>query len=75
VAGDPLTLIPPGGTVDSYQRVQQQLGGAKAMAQFARLFLVPGVDHGFRGARPAPTDQVAALIRWVEKGQPPENSS
>lgn len=65
-------LIPPGGTIDYYQRVQQQMGGAEKTAQFARLFLVPGVDHGFRGAGPTPTDQIAAIIRWVEEGQPPE---
>ena len=38
----------------------------------ARLFLVPGVDHGFRGAGPTPQGTQAALIRWVEEGKVPE---
>ncbi|MDO8632865.1 MAG: tannase/feruloyl esterase family alpha/beta hydrolase, partial [Phycisphaerales bacterium] len=64
--------IPAAGTIDSYKRVLQQMGGAEKTAQFARLFLVPGVDHGFRGVGPAPTGQVDAIIRWVEEGLPPD---
>ncbi|MBI4626164.1 MAG: tannase/feruloyl esterase family alpha/beta hydrolase [Verrucomicrobia bacterium] len=64
--------IPAGGTIDYYKRVQQRMGGAEKTAQFARLFLVPGVNHGFRGAGPSPTGMVDAILRWVEEGQPPE---
>ncbi|MBN2505565.1 MAG: tannase/feruloyl esterase family alpha/beta hydrolase [Verrucomicrobia bacterium] len=65
-------LIPAQGTIDYYKRVQQHMGGAEQTAHFARLFLAPGVDHGFRGAGPTPTGQMEALIRWVEHGQAPE---
>ena len=65
-------LIPADGTIDYYKRVQQQMGGPEKTAQFARLFLVPGVDHGFRGAGPTPTGQMEALVRWVEEGKAPE---
>ena len=65
-------LIPADGTIDYYKRVQQQMGGAKKTSEFARLFLVPGVDHGFRGAGPTPTGQMEALVRWVEGGQAPD---
>jgi len=65
-------LIPAAGTIDYYKRVQQRMGGAKKTAQFARLFLVPGVDHGFRGAGATPTGQMDAIIRWVEEGRAPE---
>lgn len=65
-------LIPAEGTVDYYKRVQERMGGAKKTAQFARLFLAPGIDHGFRGAGPTPTGQMEALIRWVEEGKAPE---
>jgi pimeloyl-ACP methyl ester carboxylesterase len=65
-------LIPAGGTIDYYKRVQQQMGGAEKTAKFARLFLAPGVDHGFRGAGPTPTGQLDAIIRWVEEGTAPE---
>ncbi|HWN94355.1 MAG TPA: tannase/feruloyl esterase family alpha/beta hydrolase [Methylomirabilota bacterium] len=65
-------LIPAAGTVDYYQRVQQRMGGAEKTAQFARLFLAPGVDHGFRGAGPTPTGHMEAIVRWVEQGQAPD---
>ena len=53
-------------------RLDQALGGAAKAAEFARLFLVPGVDHGFRGAGPTPQGTQAALIRWVEEGRAPD---
>ena len=65
-------LIPAEGTIDYYKRVQQQMGGAEKTAQFARLFLAPGVDHGFRGAGPTPIGQMDAIIRWVEDGKAPD---
>ena len=65
-------LIPAAGTIDYYKQVQQRMGGPRKTAQFARLFLVPGVDHGFRGAGPAPAGQMEAIVRWVEEGRAPE---
>src|SRR5438876_1500695 len=66
-------LIPADGTIDYYKRVQQQMGGPKKASQFARLFLAPGVDHGFRGAGPTPTGLADAITRWVEEGRAPES--
>ncbi|HEY6169415.1 MAG TPA: tannase/feruloyl esterase family alpha/beta hydrolase [Verrucomicrobiae bacterium] len=65
-------LIPAAGSIDYYKRVQQHMGGPKKTAQFARLFLVPGVDHGFRGAGAAPTGLNEAIVRWVEEGKAPD---
>jgi feruloyl esterase len=65
-------LIPAAGTVEYYKRVQQQMGGAKKASQFARLFLAPGVDHGFRGAGPTPTGTMEAIVRWVEGAKAPD---
>ncbi len=65
-------LIPAGGTIDYYKRVQERMGGAEKTAQFARLFLAPGVDHGFHGAGPTPTGQLEGIIRWVEEGKAPQ---
>ena len=48
------------------------MGGPEKTSQFARLFLVPGVDHGFRGVGPTPTGQMEAIVRWVEAGQLPD---
>jgi pimeloyl-ACP methyl ester carboxylesterase len=64
--------IPSQGTIQYYERVQRAMGGAAATAEFARLFLFPGLDHGFRGAAPGPTGMMDALIRWVEDGTAPE---
>jgi pimeloyl-ACP methyl ester carboxylesterase len=65
-------LIPAEGTIDYYKRVQERMGDEKKTARFARLFLAPGVDHGFRGAGATPTGLMDAIIRWVEDGKAPD---
>jgi len=67
-------LIPHGGTIDYYERVQKQMGGAAQAAEFARLFLVPGVDHGFRGPGAAPNMNrvILSLVEWVEERKAPD---
>ena len=67
-------LIPHEGSVDYYERVQKQMGGAAEAAKFARLFLVPGVDHGFRGpgATPNMNRVFLSLVAWVEEGKAPD---
>jgi hypothetical protein len=64
-------LISTLGTVDYYKRVQEELGGAKKVAEFLRLFLAPGVGHCAGGAGAAPSGQMEALIAWVEDGKAP----
>jgi hypothetical protein len=67
-------LIPHDGTIDYYERVQKRMGGAARTAEFARLFLVPGVDHGFRGPGAAPNMNrvILSLIAWVENSRVPD---
>jgi feruloyl esterase len=67
-------LIPHEGTIDYYERVQKQMGGAARASEFARLFLVPGVDHGFRGPGAAPNMNrvIVSLVDWVEKAKVPD---
>jgi hypothetical protein len=65
-------LITPQGTIDYFERVQSQMGGAKATSRFVRLFLVPGVNHGFIGAGPGPVGEFRALVSWVEEGNAPD---
>jgi pimeloyl-ACP methyl ester carboxylesterase len=65
-------LIPADGTIDYYKRILQRMGGREEVARFARLFLAPGVDHGFRGPGVTPVARMEAIIRWVEEGSPPE---
>ncbi|KAF2124041.1 tannase-domain-containing protein [Dothidotthia symphoricarpi CBS 119687] len=65
-------LIPFQNTVAYRKRVEGAMGGAQAVDDYYRLFLVPGVQHCGGGDGPVPTDPLAALITWVEDGQPPE---
>jgi len=65
-------LIYPEGTIDYYQRVQKQMGGADNTANFARLFLAPGVGHCGGGPGPTPEGQFDAVVKWVEQGKAPD---
>lgn len=66
--------IPAQGSIEYYQRLQRVMGGAERTAEFARLFLMPGLDHGFRGPAPSvpPAALLDAIMRWVEEGQAPD---
>ena len=63
-------LIAAGGTLDYWQRVQAVTG--PKTAQFARLFMAPGVAHCGGGAGPIPSGQFDAVVRWVEDGTAPD---
>jgi feruloyl esterase len=67
-------VIPAEGTIDYYERMQHHMGGRQPTAEFARLFLVPGADHGFATAAPSPTITALmdAIIGWVENGRVPD---
>lgn len=64
--------IPHQSTVEYRKRVQCSMGGADKVDDFYRLFLTPGVGHCALGGGPLPTDPLAALVDWVEKGEAPE---
>ncbi|TDR89730.1 tannase/feruloyl esterase family alpha/beta hydrolase [Enterovirga rhinocerotis] len=71
--GDP--LVTPFLTVDYYEALSRKAGGDAK--DFARLFMVPGMDHcgiGQDGPGIADTgiDPLTALERWVEQGQAPD---
>jgi len=79
------TLIPFPGTLNYYQRLSDKVANDPIAPQivknFYRLFLVPGMAHGFSNGTtntaaspPLPTiDQLyAALTGWVEEGNSPE---
>lgn len=59
-------------TVQYYDRLARDNGGAEAVQDFSRLFLVPGMGHCSGGA--AALDQfdlLTALTDWVERGSAP----
>lgn len=65
-------IIPHEGTVEYRRRVQREMGGPTEVDKFYRLFLAPGVGHCALGRGPMPTDPLAALVEWVEKGDAPD---
>ncbi|KAF2250375.1 tannase and feruloyl esterase, partial [Trematosphaeria pertusa] len=68
-------VIPYQNTVRYRERVEREMGGARGVDKFYRLFLAPGVEHCAGGAGPVPEDALAALVDWVEKDEPPETLS
>jgi feruloyl esterase len=71
--------IPPLNAIDYFESVQKKMG-VKTAESFARLFMVPGMQHCGGGPGPnvitapfdAQHDVRTAVERWVEQGQAPE---
>jgi feruloyl esterase len=55
-----------------YQYLSAANGGAIATADFARLFLVPGMTHCRGGKALDEFDPLQALVDWVEQDKAPE---
>ena len=66
-------LIPAEGSIDYYDRVVERMGGREETEKFVRLFMAPGVGHCTGGPGPAPSDELSALLRWVEDGTAPDS--
>ncbi len=69
-------LVTPYLTVGYYEAVAKAAGGIQAAQDFARLFMVPGMDHcgiGQDGPGISDTgiDPLTALEQWVEEGRAP----
>jgi feruloyl esterase len=64
--------ISPGNSVHYYERVAEALGGRDRISSSYRLFMAPGMGHCGGGDGPNTFDAVAALERWVERGQAPD---
>jgi feruloyl esterase len=63
--------ISPFGTVAYYQAMQDEMGGLPAVQRFARLFMVPGMNHCFGGDGPNTFDMLTPVLAWVEQGVAP----
>lgn len=48
-------------------------GGLRKTQKFARLYLVPGMNHCGGGPSPSQFDAFGALVDWVERGQAPRS--
>lgn len=59
-------------TLDYYARAADRAGGMESLKSFARLYLIPGMFHCRGGDAPNTFDMLEQMVRWVEKGEPPE---
>ena len=62
-------------SIDYYERLTAANGGAAATKDFARLYLVPGMNHCSNSGGPATDlyDALTPLVNWVEHGTPPDS--
>jgi feruloyl esterase len=58
-------------SIDYYRRLTRNNGGPEATAAWARLFLVPGMNHCAGGPATDSFDGLGAIVEWVEKGAAP----
>lgn len=56
-----------------YRKLVQASGDLHSAQQFARLFVVPGMNHCGGGYATSQFDAFGALVKWVEKGQAPRS--
>jgi feruloyl esterase len=62
----------PAHTLAWWRATAARLGGDAALADVARLYLVPGMLHCGGGPGAAEVDYLTALERWVEEDEPPD---
>lgn len=65
------SLVPPGASINFYDRLLTAMGGAETTSQWVRLFMAPGMGHCRGGDGPNTFDAVGALDDWVEARRPP----
>jgi feruloyl esterase len=70
--GDSDPWFSPLDTLGYYQSLAAGNGGAEKVAQWSRMFLVPGMAHCGGGPSLDHFDMLTAVVDWVEKGTAPE---
>jgi feruloyl esterase len=70
--GDSDPWFSPLDTLGYYQSLAEANGGAEKVAEWSRMFLVPGMAHCGGGPALDRFDMLGALVNWVEKGTPPD---
>jgi hypothetical protein len=63
--------VMPGPTADYYRLATATMGGSAEIESFARLFMIPGMQHCAGGEGATAFDYVGALDKWVH-GQAPD---
>ncbi len=70
--GDSDPWFSPLDTLHYYQSLGPANGGADKVAQWSRIFLVPGMSHCAGGPSLDQFDMLGAVVNWVEKGIAPD---
>jgi feruloyl esterase len=71
--GDSDPWFSPLDTLDYYKSLAPANGGADKVAEWSRIFLVPGMRHCGGGPALDQFDMLGAVVNWVEKGSAPES--
>jgi feruloyl esterase len=71
--GDSDPWFSPLDTLEYYRSLAATNGGADKVAEWSRIFLVPGMRHCGGGAALDEFDMLGAVKNWVEKGVAPES--
>ncbi len=70
-------IVTPYKTLDWYEKLAANLGGAEKVGDFVRLFMIPGMDHcgllpGVDDLNQFSIDPLGALEAWGETGKEPD---
>jgi hypothetical protein len=71
--GDSDPWFSPLDTLGYYKSLAETNGGAEKVAEWSRIFLVPGMTHCGGGPSLDHFDMLSAIVNWVEKGTAPES--
>jgi len=71
--GDSDPWFSPLDTLEYYRSLAATNGGADKVAEWSRMFLVPGMRHCGGGPALDQFDMLGAMLNWVEKGIAPES--
>ena len=71
--GDSDPWFSPLDTLQYYQSLAASNGGAEKVAEWSRIFLVPGMAHCGGGPSLDRFDMLTAVSSWVEKNTPPDS--
>ena len=69
--GDSDPWFSPLDTLQYYQSLAAANGGADKVAEWSKIFLVPGMTHCAGGPSLDQFDMLSPLVNWVEKGAAP----
>ena len=64
--------IRPLSMLDYMQRAGDAAGGSEVMAEFSRIYMVPGMLHCVGGPGAWVADYVSPMVDWVERGEAPD---